>query len=122
MFVFFFDYPKVKHSLWRAALEDLYPAWYLDTRGVISAANLMAFWLWDALEAGEPIKADALLGKSIFSIFAHHFERIPVDQNGEFYAKKSAIVKRMNAEVGSDAILYASFIAAMKDSTSSSSL
>ncbi len=112
--MFFFDYPKVKHSLWRAALEDPYPAWYLDTRGVISAANLMAFWLWDALEAGEPIKADALLGKSIFSIFAHHFERIPVDQNGEFYAKKSAIVKRMNAEVGSDAILYASFIAAMK--------
>ena len=114
MFVFFFDYPKVKHSLWRAALEDPYPAWYLDTRGVIRAANLMAFWLWDALGAGEPIKADALLGKSTFTIFAHHFERIPVDQNGEFYAKKSAIVKRMNAEVGSDAILYASFIAAMK--------
>src|SRR5258708_19781806 len=60
------------------------------------------------------MKSDALLGKSVFTIFALHFERIPVDQNGEFYAKKSAIVKRMNAEVGSDAILYASFIAAMK--------
>lgn len=114
MFVFFFDYPTVKHSLWKAALEDPYPAWYLDTRGVIRAANLMAFWLWDALEAGEPIKADTLLGKSIFTIFAHHFERIPVDHNGEFYAKRSAIVKRMNAEMGSDSTLYASFIAAMK--------
>jgi len=112
--LFYFDYPKVKHSLGRAALQDPYPAWYLDTRGVIRGANLMAFWLWDTLKAGEPIRPDALLGKSVFNVFAQNFERIPADLNEEFYAKKSAIVKRMNAEKGSDLTLYAPFVAAMK--------
>jgi hypothetical protein len=112
--LFYFDYPKVKHSLGRAALQDPYPAWYLDTRGVIRGANLMAFWLWDTLKAGEPIRPDALLGKSVFNVFAQNFERIPADLNEEFYAKKSAIVKRMNAEMGSDLTLYTPFVAAMK--------
>jgi hypothetical protein len=112
--MFYYDYPKVKHSLGLAALHDPYPAWHMDTRGVIRGANLMAFWLWDALQPGEPIRPDALLGKSVFQILAHNFARIPVDQNVEFYTKKSAVVKRMNAGVGTESILYASFIAAMK--------
>jgi hypothetical protein len=112
--VFYFDYPKVKQSLVRATLQDSYPTWYLDTQGVIRGANFMAFWLWNELQPGEPVKPGALLGKSIFSIFAHNFERIPVDQNGEFYAKKSAVVKRMNAELGAGSTHYTSFIAAMK--------
>ncbi len=51
----YFDYPKVKHSLGQAALQDPYPAWILDSQGVIHAANLMTFWLWDTINPGEPI-------------------------------------------------------------------
>ncbi len=110
--MFYFDYPKVKSSLGRAALEDPYPAWLLDTRGVIRAANLMAFWLWDTLKPREPIRPNTLLNTSDLDIFANNFERIPVEQNSEFYAKKSLVAKRMNAEMG--AALCASFITAMK--------
>ncbi len=112
--MFDFDYPKVKLSLGRTALQDPYPAWFYDPRGVIRGANLMAFWLCDVLRPGEPIRPDALLGKSVFNIFAHNVERIPADMNGEFYAKRSAVVKRMDANMGSHSLPYASFIAAMK--------
>jgi hypothetical protein len=110
--MFDFDYPKVRQSLGRAALQDPYPAWLLDSRGVIHAANLMAFWLWEMLVPGEPVRPDSLLSASIFSLQASHFERIPLDQNGEFYSKRSALVKRLDANQGSP--LYAPFIAAMK--------
>jgi hypothetical protein len=110
--VFYFDYPKVKLSLGRTALQDPYPALFLDSQVVIRGANLMAFWLWDALRAGEPIRPDALLGKSAFNILAHNLERIPVEQNVEFYAKISAVVKRMEANRGSDT--HAPFIGAFK--------
>jgi hypothetical protein len=112
--VFDFDYPKVKLSLVRAALQDPYPAWFLDSQIVIRGANLMAFWLWDALRPGEPIRPDALLGKSAFNIFAHNIERIPADLNVEFYTKRSAVVKRIDANMRSHSPLYAPFIAAMK--------
>ncbi len=112
--MFYFDYPKVKHSLGRTALQDPYPTWYMDTRGVIRGTNLLAFWLWDTLQLGEPIRPDALLGSSIFSIFANNFKRIPVEQNGEFYAKKSSIVKRRKANLSLGSPIYDPFIAAMK--------
>src|SRR5437667_113863 len=67
--MFYFDYPKVKHSLAQTALQDPYPALYIDTRGVIRGANLMAFWLWNSLQLEEPIRPDTLLGRSIFSIY-----------------------------------------------------
>jgi hypothetical protein len=110
--VFDFDYPKVKLSLGRAALQDPYPAWFLDSQAVIRGANLMAFWLWDALLPGEPIRPDALLGRSAFIILADNLERIPVEQNVEFYAKISAVVKRMDTNMGADA--HASFTGALK--------
>jgi hypothetical protein len=113
--LFFFDYPKVKHSLGQAALQDPYPAWFMDAQVVVRAANLMAFWLWDTIKPGEPIRPDALLGRSVFSIFAENFKRIPAEQNNEFYMKKSAVVKRLKNELGEDSPLHASFTTAMKD-------
>jgi hypothetical protein len=112
--MFYFDYPKVKHSLARTALQDPYPAWYMDTRGVIRGANLMAFWLWDTLQPTEPIRPDALLGRSIFGIFANNLKRIPIKQNGEFYAKKSSMVKRMKADPSLESSFYDPFTVAMK--------
>lgn len=110
--MFDFDYPKVKQSLGRAALQDPYPACFLDPHGIIYAANLMAFWLWGTIRPGEPIKPDSLLGTSLFNILADNLERIPVDQNIEFYTKRAAVVKRLDANSGLP--LYSSFIAAMK--------
>src|SRR5947209_11492604 len=73
--MFDFDLPKIRHSLGQAALQDPYPAWFVDTRGVIYAANLMAFWLWDTLRPGEPMRPDALLGNSIFNVLADNIGR-----------------------------------------------
>jgi hypothetical protein len=112
--MFYFDYPKVKHSLARTALQDPYPALSIDTQGVIRGANLMAFWLWNTLQLAEPIKSEALLGRSIFSIYAKNFQRIPIEQNSEFYTKKSSMVKRMKADSNLESPIYDPFIIAMK--------
>jgi hypothetical protein len=112
--MFYYDYPKVKHSLARTALQDPYPALYIDTRGVIRGANLMAFWLWNTLQFAEPIRPDTLLGRSIFSIYVNNFQRIPTELNSEFYAKKSSIVKRMKANSSLELPIYDLFISAMK--------
>jgi hypothetical protein len=112
--MYFYDYPKVKHSLARIALQDPYPALYIDTRGVILGANLMAFWLWNTLQLTESIRPDILLGRSIFSIYANNLWRIPIEQNSEFYTKKSSIVKRMKADSSSESPIYDLFIHAMK--------
>jgi hypothetical protein len=112
--MFEFDYPKVKHSLARTALQDPYPALYIDTRGVIYGANLMAFWLWNVLQLSEPITQAALLGRSIFSIYPHSFQRIPIELNGDFYTKKSSMVKRMKADASLESPIYDPFIHAMK--------
>ena len=106
------DYPKVKLSLGQAALQEPYPAWLLDPQGIIRGANLMAFWLWDLIKPGEPIRPDTLLGQSIFQILSHHLERIPVEQNVEFYTKSSAVVKRV--ATNRESPLYSAFIAALK--------
>jgi len=112
--MFDFDYPKVKHSLARTALQDPYPAWFVDTRGVIRGANLLAFWISETVKFTESIKPGALLGRSMFSIFSNSFERIPIDKNIEFYAKKSSMVKRMKANSNVESPIYDNFIAAMK--------
>ena len=112
--MFEFDYPKVKHSLARTALEDPYPALYIDTSGLIRGANLLAFWIWDVLKLSEPLTPAALLGSSIFSMYAHNFQRIPIELNGEFYTKKSSMVKRMKADASFESPIYDPFILAMK--------
>jgi hypothetical protein len=107
------DYPKVKQSLGQAALRDPYPAHILDPRGIIQAANLMAFWLWDAIGYEEAIRPDALLGNSSFNVLTDNLRRIPVDQNIELYMKTAGIVKRLDAMLELGAPLYAPFMVAM---------
>jgi hypothetical protein len=107
------DYPRVKQSLGQAALRDPYPAHILDPRGIIQAANLMAFWLWDVIGYEKMIRPDALLGNSSFNIVTDNLRRIPVEQNIEFYIKAAGIVKRMDARLELGAPFYAPFIVAM---------
>lgn len=111
------DYPKVKQSLGRAALRDPYPAHILDPRGIIQAANLMAFWLWDAIGYEEAIRPDSLLGSSSFNVLTENLRRIPVEQNIELYMKTAGIVKRLDARLELGAPLYAPFIVAMNADT-----
>jgi len=112
--VFNFDYPKVKYSLVRIALQDSYPAWFIDTRGIIRGANLMAFWLSGNMKFSEPIKSDALLGKSMFHIIMSNFHRVPVGKNIECYSKKSSMIKRMKANSNVELPVYENFVTAMK--------
>src|SRR5258708_39511520 len=110
--MFDYSYPRVKQSLGRAALHDYHPAFMIGVRGVIGGANLMGFWLFGALRSGERIKPASLLGVSAFTILSGNFERIPVELNDEFYTKRSALVKRVDANLHSP--LYAPFISAMQ--------
>lgn len=90
-----FDYPKVKPSLGVAALQEPYPAVFLDLQGNILGANALAFWLGGGVKAGDPIPANRLLGKNTFSRRALNLHRIPAALNQEYYVKMSAIAKRM---------------------------
>ncbi|MEO8972708.1 MAG: hypothetical protein ABI406_14045 [Ktedonobacteraceae bacterium] len=110
--LFDFDYPKVKQSLGKAALQEPYPAWFLNPQGIIKAANLMAFWLWDTMKSEKSFTPEAILGTSSFTLLADIFKRIPVEQNVELYTKRAAMVKRLATKM--DQQYYASFIAAMK--------
>ena len=107
------DYPRVKQSLGQAALRDPYPAHMLDPRGIIRGANLMAFWLWDAIGYEEAIRPDALLGCNSFNVLTENLRRIPVEQNIELYMKTAGIVKRLDARLELGSLLYAPFIVAM---------
>jgi len=110
--VFYFDYPKVKQSLGVAALRDAYPTLYLDSRADVRGVNPLALWMWGALKADEPLYPERLLGINAFTMVAKQFQRIPVDQNKEFYTKSSAKVKRLDARPRVK--YYAPFIAAMQ--------
>ncbi len=107
----YFDYPRVKQSLGVAALQDAYPTLFLDLRGDICGVNPLALWLWGALKTGESFHPERLLGVNAFTIAAKQFHRIPVEQNREFYTKRSALVKRQDEH--SQRTTYAPFIAAM---------
>ena len=63
----------------------------------------------NVLQLTEPITPDALLGRSMFSIFSNSFERIPIEQNIEFYSKKSSMVKRMKADASVELLIYDPF-------------
>jgi hypothetical protein len=114
LFVFGSNYPRVKQSLAQGALRDTQPALIIDRRGVVQAANLMAFWLWDKLPHDAPFDPGVLLGKSIYMAVAGSLDRVPLARNVESYSKVSAIVRRLNAEPGADPTLYEAFIAAMR--------
>lgn len=107
----YIDYPRVKQSLGIAALRDAYPTLFLNLHGDICGVNPLALWLWGALKEDEPFHPERFLGVNAFTMAAQQFHRIPAELNREFYIKRSAIVKRQDAQ--SQATTYAPFIAAM---------
>jgi len=101
-----YDYPVVTLQQLQAHLEDPYPVWFLSPRGKVVATNLLSMWLWSASELND------LLGVNAFDVFTRNFKRIPRDKNREFFAKKSAVVKRLCEAFGMKS--YLAFISAMK--------
>lgn len=101
------DYPPVKHSQVEDDLKQAHPVWLLSPQGIIVGANQLTAWLWQARQIHD------LLGSNAFAIFSDNFRRIPKHANREFFAKKSALVKRMSHLHGPHH--YAPFIHAMKE-------
>jgi hypothetical protein len=65
--------------------------WLLTTRGEIFAANILAAWLW---EVGQ-LNSNTFFGVNVFEIFSRHHNRIPTDQNDEFFKKKIQVLNRL---------------------------
>src|SRR5947209_7665054 len=106
--VVFIDYPRVKQSLGVAALRDAYPTVLLNPSGVIRGVNPLVLWLWGELQEGEPFHPERFLGIHGFTNLGNYLHSIPVEQNREFYMKRSAIAKRQGEH--SQRTIYASFI------------
>jgi hypothetical protein len=101
-----YDYPIVTLKQLQPHLGDPYPVWFLSPRGEVAATNLLSMWLWSASELSD------LLGVNAFNVFTRNLKRIPKDKNCEFFAKKSAVVKRLCEVFGTKS--YLAFISAMK--------
>lgn len=70
------------------ALRGHYPAWQVRLDGVVTAANLLALWLWGAKEVrNRPVPSD-ILGRNVFDIYAASLGRIPPAKNRDFYTAK----------------------------------
>lgn len=87
----------------RLWLKDPYPVWNLTDDGLIFAANLLAFWLWDALDPDDRgITQENLLGANALDVFIRpeNLSRIPVDQNRQFWQTKSSVALRLSERYG----------------------
>src|ERR1051326_2719754 len=87
------DWPKLSLEEEEKSMHAPYPAWLLTPEGTIKGSNLLAGWLWEE----HPHK---LLGSNFSTIFSRNFNRIPKEKNGEFYTKKTSIMKRLEEEFG----------------------
>ncbi|HEV2473946.1 MAG TPA: hypothetical protein VGS41_14820, partial [Chthonomonadales bacterium] len=115
MYYFDLDYPRVRQSLGVAALREAYPTLLLNLRGDICGVNPLALWLWGALQPGEPLHPERLMGVNAYTLAALQMDRMPVEQNEEMYAKAVAIVKRSLARNYESAYaIYGAFIEAMR--------
>ena len=93
------NYPKLTLNEAKDQLKEFYPAWLLTREGMVIGANLMAIWLWNIPQL------DILFSSNAATIFSSNFNRIPKEQNNEFYSKKAAVMKRVIARFGIDAYL-----------------
>jgi len=115
VYYFDFDYPHVRQSLGVATLREAYPTILLNPRGDICGVNPLALWLWGELRPDEPFQPERLLGVNAFSLRAQHVERIPIEQNQEYYTKLSSVVKRgLRKWSASVQAVYENFIATMR--------
>jgi len=86
-----------------ALLKKSIPAWRLTPDGTVVAANLLAFWLFSGIRYGaEHIHPADLLGANVLNIFSRDsvLQRIPADDNAEFFAGRVAVLQEMTKRFG----------------------
>lgn len=88
------------------SLRQPNPSWLLTPHGIVVAANVQAFWLWDADEPSD------ILGVNAFDILSRNLGRIPIEDNVRFFQSKTAQVKLLAETFGSG--FYTAFIEAMQ--------
>ncbi|GEM_PF-4363584 len=92
----FRSYPQIGSPQERESLGQAYPAWFFAEDGLIRAANLLAFWMWGALDPqSDELAADNLLGIHVFGVILRCLDRIPIERNLAFFAKKFAVLKKL---------------------------
>jgi hypothetical protein len=64
------------------------PAWLLRLDGQINHANLLAVWLWGALDPQGIPQPEALVGRNVFEVFANNATRLPPNRNHDFWLAK----------------------------------
>ena len=90
-----FEYPPVGYDEVPVALESKYPVWVLDETGRVKEANLLAFWVWDALDpVNRVVQRDRLLGQFVFQIMADSLSLISIRCNIDFFLAKFCVLKK----------------------------
>jgi hypothetical protein len=98
-------YPYISLAQVSHYLELDLPVWYLDLEGVLYVSNLLAFWLWGAIQPSDTIlQVSKLLGKNLFNVYSKpdNFDRIVKpksidDDSAAFYRKKLAVARELLA-------------------------
>jgi len=100
-------YPTENSQMEAQTLGANHPVWFLSTDAVVEKANLLAFWLWGAIDpVTRRLSEDKILGQHVFSIILSNLNRIPLNQNGQFSKKKMSVLKKTDPEGTSDFVRY----------------
>jgi hypothetical protein len=82
--------PPIGEQGAKQKLEEAIPAWRLKGEGTLTHANLLAFWIWNALIEGV-LYPKMLIGRTVFEVFTDgsNIERIamPKTVNDFWYVK-----------------------------------
>lgn len=99
-------HPPMSWDEARTHINGTNPVWLLSIGCDITAANLLALWLWGMLQQEEEINASDLLGINVFDIFTRNLARIPTELNREFLLTKAAVAKQVASFSGEGPIRF----------------
>lgn len=109
-------YPRVTEEQAYQWLGSPYPAWQFTPEGMVTTANLMAFWLWRAIDIkSHEVQPKHVLKVSVFDVVARNLDYIPVTENEVFFKKIVWDAKRIGQQLGrAGRNSTAAFISAMQ--------
>lgn len=75
-------------------LREHHPVWLMNKEGTLTAANLLAFWLWGGIRPDNTPDVVNFLGVNVLEIIARNLFRIPKRHNRIFLLRKSQVLKK----------------------------